>query len=41
MRGRIISRNELVFQLANVVGAALAVLVYPGPESDSPPLRCS
>jgi len=31
MRGRIISRNELVFQLANVVGAALAVLVYPGP----------
>jgi len=31
MRGRIISRNELLFQLANVTGAALAVLVYPGP----------
>ena len=31
MRGRVISRNELVFQLANVAGAALAVLVYPGP----------
>ncbi len=31
MRGRIIARNELVFQLANVTGAALAVLVYPGP----------
>ncbi|HZX55280.1 MAG TPA: hypothetical protein VFE86_11400, partial [Ilumatobacteraceae bacterium] len=31
MRGRVISRNELVFQLANVTGAALAVLVYPGP----------
>jgi predicted MFS family arabinose efflux permease len=31
MRGRVIARNELVFQLANVTGAALAVLVYPGP----------
>jgi predicted MFS family arabinose efflux permease len=31
MRGRIIARNELVFQLANVTGAAIAVLVYPGP----------
>jgi predicted MFS family arabinose efflux permease len=31
MRGRVISRNELVFHLANVTGAALAVLVYPGP----------
>ena len=31
MRGRVISRNELFFQLANVTGAALAVLVYPGP----------
>ena len=31
MRGRVISRNELVFQLANVTGAAVAVLVYPGP----------
>jgi hypothetical protein len=31
MRGRVISRNELLFQLANVSGAALAVLVYPGP----------
>ena len=31
MRGRVISRNELVFQLANVTGAAIAVLVYPGP----------
>lgn len=31
MRGRVIARNELVFQLANVSGAALAVLVYPGP----------
>jgi len=31
MRGRVISRNELVFQLANVTGAAFAVLVYPGP----------
>ena len=31
MRGRVISRNELFFQIANVTGAALAVLVYPGP----------
>ena len=31
MRGRIISRSELLFQLANVTGAAIAVLVYPGP----------
>ncbi len=31
MRGRVISRSELVFQLANVTGAATAVLVYPGP----------
>lgn len=31
MRGRVISRNELLFQLANVTGAAAAVLVYPGP----------
>jgi hypothetical protein len=31
MRGRIISRSELLFQLANVTGAAVAVLVYPGP----------
>jgi predicted MFS family arabinose efflux permease len=31
MRGRVISRNELIFQLANVTGAAIAVLVYPGP----------
>jgi predicted MFS family arabinose efflux permease len=31
MRGRVISRNELLFQLANVTGAAVAVLVYPGP----------
>lgn len=31
MRGRVIARNELVFQLANVSGAAAAVLVYPGP----------
>ncbi len=31
MRGRVISRNELVFQFANVTGAAVAVLVYPGP----------
>lgn len=31
MRGRVISRNELFFQLANVTGAAVAVLVYPGP----------
>jgi len=31
MRGRVISRNELFFQVANVTGAALAVLVYPGP----------
>lgn len=31
MRGRVISRYELVFQLANVTGAAVAVLVYPGP----------
>jgi hypothetical protein len=31
MRGRVISRNELLFQLANVTGAAIAVLVYPGP----------
>jgi predicted MFS family arabinose efflux permease len=31
VRGRVISRNELFFQLANVTGAALAVLVYPGP----------
>jgi predicted MFS family arabinose efflux permease len=31
MRGRIISRCELLFQLANVTGAAIAVLVYPGP----------
>ena len=31
MRGRVIARNELVFQLANVTGAAAAVLVYPGP----------
>lgn len=31
MRGRIISRSELLFQLANVTGAATAVLVYPGP----------
>lgn len=31
IRGRVISRNELLFQLANVSGAALAVLVYPGP----------
>jgi predicted MFS family arabinose efflux permease len=31
MRGRVISRNELLFQLTNVAGAALAVLVYPGP----------
>ena len=31
MRGRVIARNELVFQLANVTGAAVAVLVYPGP----------
>ena len=35
MRGRVISRNELFFQLANVTGAALAVLVYPGPGSGS------
>jgi predicted MFS family arabinose efflux permease len=31
MRGRVIARNELIFQLANVTGAAVAVLVYPGP----------
>ena len=31
MRGRVIARNELLFQLANVTGAAVAVLVYPGP----------
>jgi hypothetical protein len=31
MRGRVISRNELVFQLANVTGAAVAVLVIPSP----------
>ena len=31
MRGRVISRYELIFQLANVTGAAVAVLVYPGP----------
>ncbi|MEP7201143.1 MAG: hypothetical protein ABI894_00955 [Ilumatobacteraceae bacterium] len=31
MRGRVISRNELIFQLANVTGAAVTVLVYPGP----------
>jgi predicted MFS family arabinose efflux permease len=31
MRGRIISRSELLFQVANVTGAAVAVLVYPGP----------
>ena len=31
MRGRVISRNELLFQLANVTGAAATVLVYPGP----------
>jgi predicted MFS family arabinose efflux permease len=31
MRGRVISRNELLFQIANVTGAAAAVLVYPGP----------
>jgi predicted MFS family arabinose efflux permease len=31
MRGRIISRSELLFQLANVTGAAIAVLIYPGP----------
>ncbi len=31
IRGRVISRNELLFQLANVTGAAIAVLVYPGP----------
>ncbi len=31
MRGRVIARNELLFQLANVTGAAIAVLVYPGP----------
>ena len=31
MRGRVISRSELLFQLANVTGAAIAVLVYPGP----------
>ena len=31
IRGRVISRNELFFQLANVTGAAIAVLVYPGP----------
>ena len=35
MRGRVISRNELLFQLANVTGAAIAVLVYPGPASAS------
>jgi hypothetical protein len=27
----VISRSELLFQLANVTGAAIAVLVYPGP----------
>ena len=31
MRGRVISRSELLFQPANVTGAATAVLVYPGP----------
>lgn len=31
VRGRVISWSELIFQLANVVGAALAVLLYPGP----------
>ena len=30
-RGRVISRTELRFQLANVAGAALAVLLTPGP----------
>jgi predicted MFS family arabinose efflux permease len=31
VRGRAISRSELVFQLANVLGAALAVSLLPGP----------
>ncbi|HSB87675.1 MAG TPA: hypothetical protein VLD86_15295, partial [Ilumatobacteraceae bacterium] len=31
MRGRVISRNEFRFQLANVSGAALAVLIFPLP----------
>jgi predicted MFS family arabinose efflux permease len=31
MRGRVISRSELLFQLANVTGAATAVLIFPGP----------
>lgn len=31
VRGRAISRAELVFQLANVAGAVLAVLLAPGP----------
>ena len=31
IRGRVISRCELLFQVANVTGAAAAVLVYPGP----------
>jgi hypothetical protein len=31
IRGRVIARNELLFQLCNVSGAAFAVLLYPGP----------
>jgi hypothetical protein len=31
VRGRAISRSELVFQLANVAGAVLAVSIVPGP----------
>jgi predicted MFS family arabinose efflux permease len=31
VRGRVIARAEVVFQIANVSGAAIAVLAYPGP----------
>jgi hypothetical protein len=31
IRGRVIARNELLFQLSNVSGATFAVLLYPGP----------